>query len=76
MNASGLLWQVATAVASAPEVRRTIQRRPYTVVGVAIAAGWLLARRAPVGLVPALLLAGGRAALASALDGAVRGRTR
>ena len=73
MSAAPLLWQVAAGVAASPEVRRTIERRPYVVLGVAVTVGWLLARRAPVGIVPALILAGGRAAVARALDGALRG---
>jgi hypothetical protein len=74
MSAALFLWQVAAAVAAAPEVRRTIERRPYTAIGVAMAAGWLLARRAPSGLVAAALISGGRAALARHSTARLRSR--
>jgi hypothetical protein len=58
------------------ELRGQLRERPYWTTAALVGVGWILGSSLPAGALLALGGFGARAAMASALEGAVRNQTR
>ena len=60
----------------AEELRLQVRERPYWTTAAAVGVGWILGRSLPLRAVFTLAGIGARAAMATALEDAIRGRAR